>query len=333
MKKIVITGGAGYIGSHIAEKFSTDYPGSVITVLDKMTYAAHIENILPLITSGRANLIVGDICDIDACARAVKDADLVIHAAAESHVDNSFSSSLVFTHTNVYGTHCVMEACRQAGVPKIIHVSTDEVYGQILSGAVDETAPLHPTNPYSASKAAAEMVINGYKQSYKLPVIIIRANNIFGIRQYPEKIIPKFILALMMGRILTIHGSGKNRRHYLSAHDLASALALLAEKGEIGACYNIGTTEEYTNLQMAGMICALFGLKPEDHMIHVDDRPFNDARYAVNWSKLSKLGWKPQHMLADELPLVAQWYAENLGRYEDAASAVRKPLKKAGAAA
>ncbi|MBI2233823.1 MAG: GDP-mannose 4,6-dehydratase [Micavibrio aeruginosavorus] len=174
MKKIVITGGAGYIGSHIVEKFAADYPGASITVLDKMTYAAHIENILPLITAGRVDLIVGDICDIDACARAVKDADLVIHAAAESHVDNSFSSSLVFTHTNVYGTHCVMEACRQAGTPRIIHVSTDEVYGQVLSGAVDEQAPMNPTNPYSASKAAAEMVINGYKQSYRLPVIIIR---------------------------------------------------------------------------------------------------------------------------------------------------------------
>ena len=333
MKKIIITGGAGYIGSHIVEKFAADYPAAAITVLDKMTYAAHLDNLLQLLTPGRIELVVGDVCDRTACDRVMKDADLVIHAAAESHVDNSFSSSLEFTHTNVYGTHCVMESCRQAGVPKIIHISTDEVYGEVVSGSVNEDAVLKPTNPYSASKAAAEMVINGYKQSYKLPVIIIRANNIFGIRQYPEKIIPRFILSLMMGRKLTLHGSGQNRRHYLSAHDLAAALKLLAEKGEIGGCYNIGTAEEYTNLQMASMICALFGLNPEDQITHVTDRPFNDARYAVDWSRLSALGWSPQHRLSDDLPGIAAWYADHLQRYEDPSKIVHKLLKPKGAAA
>lgn len=325
MKKIVITGGAGYIGSHIVEKFAADYPDAAITVLDKMTYAAHIDNLLPLITPGRIELVVGDICDTAACDRVVKNADLVIHAAAESHVDNSFSSSLEFTHTNVYGTHCIMESCRKAEVPKIIHVSTDEVYGEVKSGSVNEDAVLKPTNPYSASKAAAEMIINGYKQSYKLPVIIIRANNIFGIRQYPEKIIPKFILSLMMGKKLTLHGSGQNRRHYLSAHDLSAALKLLVEKGEIGGCYNIGTTEEYTNLQMAAMICAQFDLKAEDYISHVTDRPFNDARYAVDWSRLSALGWAPRHSLHADLPAIVTWYAKNLQRYEDPTKVVHKP--------
>lgn len=329
MKKIVITGGAGYIGSHIVEKFAADYPDAAITVLDKMTYAAHLDNLLHLMTPGRIELVVGDICDSAACDRVVTGADLVIHAAAESHVDNSFSSSLAFTHTNVYGTHCVMEACRLAGVPRIIHVSTDEVYGQVLSGSADETAPLLPTNPYSASKAAAEMIINGYRQSYKLPVIVIRANNIFGIRQFPEKIIPKFIISLMMGRKLTLHGTGRNRRHYLSAHDLAAALGLLAEKGDIGGCYNIGTTEEYTNIQMAEMICRIFGLKPEDHITYIDDRPFNDARYAVNWDRISALGWRPRHRLADGLDDIAMWYADNISRYEDPAAVLRKPMRAA----
>lgn len=333
MKKIVITGGAGYIGSHIVERFAHDYPGAEIVVLDKMTYAAHIENLLPLIASKRIELIVGDICDMDTCLRAIKNADLVIHAAAESHVDNSFSSALNFTHTNVYGTHCVMEACLRLKTPKIIHVSTDEVYGEVLSGTANEDAIMKPTNPYSASKAAAEMVINGYKQSYKLPVIIIRANNIFGIRQYPEKIIPKFLLSLMNGEKLTIHGNGENRRHYLSAHDLAAALILLATKGKIGECYNIGTVEEYTNLEMASMLCGLFDLDPKQNITFVQDRPFNDRRYAIDWGRISKLGWAPQHMLKDELPLIAAWYAENIGRYQPSDRVVRKPVRLSGSAA
>ena len=333
MDKIVVTGGVGYIGSHIVEKCLSAYPGCRLTVLDKMTYAADIRNLLHLMTGQKKiDLIVGDICDLDTSLRAVKGAGLVIHAAAESHVDNSFGNSFEFTKTNVAGTHSVMEACRQAGVKKIIHVSTDEVYGEIREGAATEDTVLRPTNPYSASKAAAEMIVNGYRQSFKSPVIVIRANNIFGIRQFPEKIIPKFIISLLMGRKLTIHGDGQNRRHFLSAHDMADAILLLAQKGEIGGCYNIGTTEEYQNIEMARMICGVFGLKPEDHITYVEDRPFNDFRYAVDWDRISALGWKPWHRLKDELPAIARWYADNLERYEDKAKAVRQPLGRLAAA-
>lgn len=326
MKNILITGGAGFIGSHIVEKFAQSYPGARITVLDKMTYAADIRNIDDLVRSNRVHLMVGDICDMPTCLRAVQGADLVIHAAAESHVDNSFSSSMEFTRTNTLGTHCLMEACRETGVPKIIHVSTDEVYGEVLSGSVDENTHLKPTNPYSASKAAAEMIINGYRQSFKLPVIVLRANNIFGIRQYPEKIIPRFILLLMTGQKLTIHGTGEYRRHYLSAHDLTEALNILALRGVIGECYNIGTTEEYTNLTIARMICDIFGLNPEGQMIHVNDRLFNDARYAINWDRIKALGWSPKHSLRDALPSIAKWYGENIGRYEQFGPATRFPV-------
>jgi UDP-glucose 4,6-dehydratase len=326
MKKIVITGGAGFIGSHIVEHFARTYPTAEIVVLDKMTYAADIRNIFQLMREKRFHLTVGNICDLDTCQRAVQGAHLVIHAAAESHVDNSFGNSLEFTQTNVFGTHCLMEACRHEGVERIIHVSTDEVYGEVLSGTADENALLRPTNPYSASKAAAEMIISGYLRSYKLPVVMVRANNIFGIRQYPEKIIPKFMISLMMGRKLTLHGSGENRRHYLSAWDFAEALDILARFGEVGGCYNIGTVEEYTNMEMASMISALFGLDAEDTVTHVTDRPFNDFRYAVDWSLMASLGWKPKRSLRDELPVLAQWYADNLSRYESAAKAVRKPI-------
>ncbi|HTK84199.1 MAG TPA: dTDP-glucose 4,6-dehydratase [Patescibacteria group bacterium] len=327
MKKIVITGGAGFIGSHIVERFVALYPAAEIVVLDKMTYAADVRNILPLMTEGRIQLIVGDIVDPGTCERAVKGADLVIHAAAESHVDNSFGNSYEFTKTNVAGTHCLIEAARRAKVERFIHVSTDEVYGEVLKGKADEDTVLRPTNPYSASKAAAEMIINGYRQSFKFPVIVVRANNIFGIRQYPEKIIPKFLLTLMMGRQLTIHGSGKNIRHYLSAWDLADALDLLIKKGEVGGCYNIGTAEEYTNLEMARMICDVFGLNSDEHITYVQDRPFNDARYALDWGRIEALGWKAQRKLKTELPAIANWYAANLDRYEDPNKVVRKPLR------
>jgi dTDP-glucose 4,6-dehydratase len=317
LKKIVITGGAGFIGSHIAEHFVALYPKATFVLLDKMTYAADIHNILPLMTEERVKLIVGDIVDPGTCERAVKGADLVIHAAAESHVDNSFGNSSEFTKTNVAGTHCLIEASRQAGVEKFIHVSTDEVYGEVLSGTANEETAMLPTNPYSASKAAAEMIISGYRKSFKFPVIIVRANNIFGIRQYPEKIIPKFLVALMMGRKLTIHGSGRHMRHYLSAWDLAEALDLLIQKGEIGGCYNIGSAEGYTNLEMARMLCDVIGLNADERITFVEDRPFNDARYALDWSRIGALGWSSKRRLKADLPSIAQWYADNLYRYED----------------
>ena len=262
-------------------------------------------------------MIVGDICNQDTCRRALEGADLLIHAAAESHVDNSFGNSLEFSQTNVVGTHCLMETCRQMGTPKIIHVSTDEVYGEVLEGSALEDTVLKPTNPYSASKAAAEMIINGYIQSFKLPVVMIRANNMFGTRQFPEKLIPKFIYLLMQGQKLTLHGDGQNKRHFLAVRDFTKALTLLTEKGEIGECYNIGTTFEYKNIQIAKILCKLFHVSPENNITYVEDRPFNDGRYAVDWAKITALGWKPEKSLEDELPNLIQWYQDNFSRYHD----------------
>ena len=305
MNKIVVTGGAGFIGSHIVEMLLERYPSAHIVILDKMTYATNVRGILHIASNPRVTLMVGDICEMYNCLKAVKNADLVIHAAAESHVDNSFGNSLEFTRSNTLGTHTLLEACRTLDVPRIIHVSTDEVYGEIIEGAADETYALKPTNPYSASKAAAEMIVQGYLQSFRIPALILRANNIFGIRQYPEKIIPKFITLLMKGEKLTLHGTG-----------------------EIGECYNIGTIEEYKNIEIATMICDLFGLKTADHITYVTDRPFNDARYAVDWSKISGLGWSPQSSLRTELPAIASWYAAHYDLYETA-PVVRRPLQGA----
>ena len=308
MNKILITGGAGFIGSHIVDSLCAEFPGAEILILDKMTYAADIRNIHEPIDSGAADLIVGDVCDFDLCRSLVEGCDLVIHAAAVSHVDRSFHSSLPFTRSNALGTHVIMEACRTVGVPRIVHVSTDEVYGEVLTGSVDETGELNPTNPYSASKAAAEMIVNGYRHSFKLPVVTVRANNVFGIRQYPEKLIPKSILALTQGDNICLHGDGSNVRHFLAATDIASAIVLLARKGVIHETYNIGSPDEFTNLQVARMICAEFGVDPAERITYVPDRPFNDRRYAISWDKITDLGWKPKHSLPSELSSIVAWY-------------------------
>lgn len=317
MNKIVITGGAGFIGSHIVDEFAEKYPDAHITVLDKMTYAADVQNIMHHLEKKNFRLLVGDLRDMHICLQAVQGADLVIHAAAESHVDNSFGNSIEFSKTNVEGTHCLMEACRQLRIPKIIHVSTDEVYGEIIEGAAHENYPLLPTNPYSASKAAAEMIINSYKKSFNLPVIIVRANNIFGIRQFPEKLIPKFITLLATGNKLTLHGNGRNRRHFLAARDFSRALAILTDKGVIGECYNIGNTQEFENIEVTHLLCDVFGVNPDQYITYVEDRPFNDARYAVVWDKISALGWKPEIDLKEQLPSMAKWYVSNLQRYHN----------------
>ena len=311
MRKILITGGAGFIGSHFVEALAAAFPSHHIVVLDKMTYAADILHIGQLIESGRVQLVVGDICDYPLCRNLMQDCDLVVHAAAESHVDRSFHSSILFTQTNALGTHTVMEACREAKVPRIIHVSTDEVYGEVLSGQVDESGEMNPTNPYSASKAAAEMVVNGYRHSFKLPVIVVRANNVYGIRQFPEKLIPCCIMALIEGEKIPLHGDGSNVRHYLAAPDFASALVTLANKGIINETYNIGSREEYHNRDIARMICEQFNASFEDSVKFVQDRPFNDRRYSIAWDKISKLGWEPKHSLPKDIPMIVDWYRKN----------------------
>lgn len=317
MTSIVITGGAGFAGSHIVDEVCRTCPDDEVLILDKMTYAGDVRNVYHHVFSNRAQLMVGDVADLDVCRRAVKNARLVIHAAAESHVDNSFGNSLEFTRTNVLGTHSLMEACREARVPKIVHVSTDEVYGEVMEGAVDEFAVLKPTNPYSSSKAAAEMILRGYTQSYGMPIVTVRANNLYGTRQFPEKIIPRFICHMLVGRKLPLHGNGQNRRHYLSAIDFARAVSFVAEQGDIGEIYNIGTKEEYTNLQVASMIAGYFGVDPDSVCQFVPDRPFNDGRYSISWGKLSAKGWSPQHSLQKDIGRLVQWYETHLWRFAE----------------
>lgn len=315
MRRIVITGGAGFAGSHIVDRFCERFPSSEIIVFDRMTYASDVRNLTRHILSNRIRLIVADIADIDTCVRALEGATLVIHAAAESHVDKSFGNSREFTRTNVLGTHCLLEACRLHSVPRFLHISTDEVYGEVHTGAADEQTVLAPTNPYSASKAAAEMIIRGYMRSFATPAVVIRANNLYGVRQYPEKIIPRFICHMLLGRKMPLHGSGQARRHYLSARDFAEAVVMLSERGKLGETYNIGTTEEYTNIEVAAMIARAFSRDPQEATESVPDRPFNDSRYSILSDKIRELGWMPRRSLAADMPALVDWYEDNLQRY------------------
>ncbi|OLE29567.1 MAG: hypothetical protein AUG43_05885 [Actinobacteria bacterium 13_1_20CM_3_68_10] len=287
MRKIVVTGGCGFIGSHVAEHLRDVFPGARLTILDKLTYAGDMDNVSHLVNRNGVRLVIGDICDGALCRRVVRHADVVVHLAAESFVDKSFGDPLTFTITNTLGTHTLLEACRIAGVPRFIHVSTDEVYGEVLRGQVGEGAPFNPTNPYSASKAAAEMVILGYLRSYRQPIIRVRANNIFGIRQYPEKVIPKFCLSLALGAKLTIHGNGSHLRHYLHAQ----------------------------TLEVAELVCDIFGKECGAEVVFVKDRPFNDRRYSISSARIQSLGWRAQRRLEDDLCFIAQWYADRVERY------------------
>ena len=200
-------------------------------------------------------------------------------------------------------------------VPLFIHVSTDEVYGEVLEGEASEEEKLNPSNPYSASKASAEMIVGSYQASFGMPIVTVRANNIFGIRQFPEKIIPKFTMQLLSGQPVTLHGDGSNVRRYLAAEDFAEALCLLIAKGQVGAVYNIGAEEEYSNTEIARMLCGLLDRSEDDFITFVADRPFNDRRYSINTAKIEALGWQPRRPLAAGLSAIVEWYRENYGRY------------------
>lgn len=315
VSKIVITGGAGFIGSHVYDYFAELYDYAEIIVFDKMTYAADVRNISGILSHSNHKLVVGDLQDFELLLSVTKDADLVINLAAESHVDNSFGNSFIFSRSNTLGTHVLLEACKRNCVGKIVHVSTDEVYGESKDKPYTELDSLNPTNPYSASKAAAEMLVYSYYKSFGLPVVTVRANNIYGIRQFPEKIIPKFILKSIKGEDLTLHGDGKNQRHYLSAHDFVSALNYIINLGQVGESYNIASDLELRNIEVAELILKHTG-RDLSSVAYVVDRPFNDSRYAVDDTKLRALGWSPKFSLINDLDYIIRWYRDNLERYE-----------------
>ena len=309
-KKIFITGGAGFIGSHVSEAFFENFKKSKIVILDKLTYAGNKAFISSIVNSKRVKFLKGDILNTKKYSKFLKNCDLAINIAAESHVDNSFLSPLNFTKTNTLGAHAFFLECIKNKVKKILHISSDEVYGEKTKGTSYEDQLVNPTNPYSASKAAAEILINSYKYTYKKEIIMVRANNIYGIRQYPEKLIATSIVNLIKNKPIPIHGNGKNIRFYLSAVDFANALIILVKKRDRGT-FNIGSNYYEKNINVAKTICKLFKKNTKKYITFTKDRLYNDKRYSVSSKKIKKLGWKPKQNLIQDLPMIIQWYRKN----------------------
>ncbi|CAI9760515.1 unnamed protein product [Fraxinus pennsylvanica] len=327
-KNILITGAAGFIASHVANRLIRNYPDYKIVVLDKLDYCSNLKNLLPSNSSPNFKFVKGDIgsADLVNYLLIAESIDTIMHFAAQTHVDNSFGNSFEFTKNNIYGTHVLLEACKVTGqIKRFIHVSTDEVYGETDEDAVvgnHEASQLLPTNPYSATKAGAEMLVMAYGRSYGLPVITTRGNNVYGPNQFPEKLIPKFILLAMRGKPLPIHGDGSNVRSYLYCEDVAEAFEVVLHKGEVGHVYNIGTKKERRVIDVAKDICKLFNMDPDKSIEFVDNRPFNDQRYFLDDQKLKNLGWTERTTWEEGLKKTMEWYISNPGWWGDVSGAL-----------
>jgi dTDP-glucose 4,6-dehydratase len=304
MQNLLVTGGCGFIGSNFVNYYFYKNPNVRIINLDAMYYCASTENIkLEIRDSPRYALVQGNLCSMDLMRHILETykIDTIIHFAAQSHVQNSFDDSLQYTNDNVLGTHTLLEACKKYGkIAKFIHISTDEVYGESMldesESKKNENSVLCPTNPYAATKAAAELIAKSYYFSFKMPIIITRGNNVYGPNQYPEKLIPRFIKLLKEDQKVTIQGDGTNVRGFLHVNDVCSALECVLEKGVIGEIYNIGSDDhhEYTVKEIADkLIKEIKNTENYDNWIsYVEDRPFNDKRYYISNDKLKQLGWE-----------------------------------------
>ncbi|XP_075506479.1 trifunctional UDP-glucose 4,6-dehydratase/UDP-4-keto-6-deoxy-D-glucose 3,5-epimerase/UDP-4-keto-L-rhamnose-reductase RHM1-like [Primulina tabacum] len=327
-KNILITGAAGFIASHVANRLIRNYPEYKIVVLDKLDYCSNLKNLLPSKGSPNFKYVKGDISSADLVNYLLltENIDTIMHFAAQTHVDNSFGNSFEFTKNNIYGTHVLLEACKVTGqIKRFIHVSTDEVYGETEEDAVvgnHEASQLLPTNPYSATKAGAEMLVMAYGRSYGLPVITTRGNNVYGPNQFPEKLIPKFILLAMSGKPLPIHGDGSNVRSYLYCEDVGEAFEVVLHKGEVGHVYNIGTQKERRVIDVAKDVCNLFGMDPDKSIQFVENRPFNDQRYFLDDQKLKNLGWFERTTWEEGLKKTMEWYTNNSDWWGDVSGAL-----------
>eukprot|EP00904_Undaria_pinnatifida_P009244 jgi/Undpi1/544/HiC_scaffold_10.g04008.m1 len=323
-QNILITGGAGFIASHVVILLVEKYPQYNIVNLDRLDYCACLENLDCLKDKPNYKFVKGNICSSDLITYVLREEkiDTILHFAAQTHVDNSFGNSFQFTQNNIYGTHVLLESAKKVGIKRFVHVSTDEVYGE---GEHDqepmfEDHVLEPTNPYAATKAGAEFIAKAYFRSFKLPVVITRGNNVYGPHQYPEKLIPKFINQLMRGKKLTVHGTGENTRNFLYVADVASAFDKILHQAVEGHIYNIGGSNEVSVLQVAKDLMKIFGKSNENESKLTefgDDRVFNDLRYTINNNKLEELGWKEETSWEKGLAETVAWYKANTSRFGD----------------
>ena len=309
--RVLVTGGAGFIGSNFVHRLLAKHPGAHVVVLDALTYAGRMEN-LHGIPDRSLSFFHGDIRDAEAVAAAMRGCDYVLNFAAESHVDRSIETPGDFIQTDVYGVFVLAEEARRVGVKRFIQVSTDEVYGEVLEGHSTEDWALNPRSPYAASKAGGDRLAYAYWCTYGLPVVVTRCSNNYGPRQYPEKLVPLFVTNAIDGEMLPVYGTGLNRRDWLHVDDHCDALlTLLTFPGIEGETFNIGAQHELDVLTITGTLLGLLG-KPKTLIRHVEDRPGHDRRYAVDSSKLTRVtGWQPTITFADGIRQTVEWFQAN----------------------
>jgi len=306
--RVLVAGGAGFIGSAFVRRRLDAHPGDSVRVLDKLTYAGRRENLDGLPGDG-VEIVEGDIADRDAVAAAALGCDAIVNFAAESHVDRSIHSPGEFIQTDVFGTFVLLEAAREAGI-RHLQVSTDEVYGSIESGSFTESSPLSPSSPYSASKAGGDLLVGAYHHTYGADALIVRGSNNFGPRQHPEKLIPLCILNGLAGDPLPVYGDGMQVRNWIFVDDFCAAIDVVLDRGEPGVAYNAGGPDELPNIEVVRGILALTG-REESLIEHVADRPGHDRRYSLASDAVRALGWEPAVRFAEGLGRTVEWYRDN----------------------
>ena len=329
-KSILLTGGAGFIGSNVAQRLVDKYDDYKIVVVDKLDYCSNLNHLSKFSDKQNFKFLKGDVRSIEFVTQTLKDEeiDTIMHFAAETHVDNSFGNSFSFTSNNVIGTQVLLEASYKAQIHRFLHVSTDEVYGENTSEfetGFSESHRREPTNPYAATKAAAEMLVKAYGRSYGIPYVITRGNNVYGEQQYPEKVIPRFLCLAKSGEKLPIYGNGLHKRSFLYIDDVTNAFDIILHQGKNNETYNISTNEEKSVINLAKDILEINGRTFEEGTIWVKDRHFNDMRYFLDDTKLCDLGWRPKISWEEGLKRTADWYAcdENLKGWKNYKSALK----------
>ena len=306
-RKYLVTGGAGFIGSNFVRRVLENEPDASVTNLDLLTYAGVKTTVDELEAYPGHRFVLGDIRDADLVDSLMEGVDVVVHFAAESHVDRSIIGPSVFLDTNVVGTGVLLDAAARNRIPRFIHVSTDEVYGSVADGFAPETALLDPSSPYSASKAGSDLIALSYRVTFDYPVIVTRCTNNYGPYQFPEKVIPLFVTNLLDGHKVPVYGTGSNERDWLYVDDHCSALHMLVDAGTPGEIYNIGANAQMTNLDLTRRLLEIMG-KDETSIEYVEDRKGHDLRYAVDSSKIRALGWAPAHSFEERLADTVEWY-------------------------
>ena len=313
--RLLVTGGAGFIGSNFARFVLEEHPEDDVVVLDKLTYAGRLETIQDLVEGGRCGFVEGDIADEEVVREALAGCDAVVNFAAESHVDRSIEEPGHFIQTDVYGTYVLLEEARRAGIERYLQVSTDEVYGSIEDGTFTEQSPLAPSSPYSASKAGGDLLVSAYCHTYGMNATVCRASNNYGPYQYPEKLIPLCVLNAMHGDPLPVYGDGMQVRNWLYVTDHCRGIDVVLRAGNAGETYNIGGPDELPNIEVVRKIVELTGAD-ESLIQYVKDRPGHDRRYSLSSEKTEALGWKAQVPFTEGIAATVDWYRRNTWWWE-----------------